>query len=226
MVFVHCVLVKHEDEKMVDKKREKEKIRLRGQLKLYIQWPSIVALLLVAMNVWVYIIDRRAGILMCIFVIIYIIMAGWLYLRSKSVILKDLVEFAAQYGIVQNTLLKELTVPYAILLNDGKAIWMNDLFKKILGGKPRRDVPISKYIPELNQSIFPKEIEDTVEMDVYYGDKEYKAELRRVSVEGFNDTGLLLQMPAEKEYFIAVHLQDVTELNQYIKANEEQGSFI
>ncbi len=222
MVFVHCVLVKHEDEKMVDKKREKEKIRLRGQLKLYIQWPSIVALLLVAMNVWVYIIDRRAGILMCIFVIIYIIMAGWLYLRSKSVILKDLVEFAAQYGIVQNTLLKELTVPYAILLNDGKAIWMNDLFKKILGGKPRRDVPISKYIPELNQSIFPKEIEDTVEMDVYYGDKEYKAELRRVSVEGFNDTGLLLQMPAEKEYFIAVHLQDVTELNQYIKANEEQ----
>ena len=222
IVFVHCVLVKHEDEKMVDKKREKEKIRLRGQLKLYIQWPSIVALLLVAMNVWVYIIDRRAGILMCIFVIIYIIMAGWLYLRSKSVILKDLVEFAAQYGIVQNTLLKELTVPYAILLNDGKAIWMNDLFKKILGGKPRRDVPISKYIPELNQSIFPKEIEDTVEMDVYYGDKEYKAELRRVSVEGFNDTGLLLQMPAEKEYFIAVHLQDVTELNQYIKANEEQ----
>ena len=93
IVFVHCVLVKHEDEKMVDKKREKEKIRLRGQLKLYIQWPSIVALLLVAMNVWVYIIDRRAGILMCIFVIIYIIMAGWLYLRSKSVILKDLVEF-------------------------------------------------------------------------------------------------------------------------------------
>lgn len=159
---------------------------------------------------------------MVFFVLIYIIMAGSLYLRSKTVLLKDLVEFAAQYGIVQNTLLKELTVPYAILMSDGKTIWMNDLFREILGTKPRRDVPISKYIPELNRSIFPKEGKDTIEMDVYYRDREYKAELRQVSVEGFNDTGLLLHMPAEKEYFIAVHLQDVTELNRYIKENEEQ----
>ena len=207
---------------MLEKKNEKEKIKLRGQLKLYIQWPSVMAVLLVAMNVWVYMIDKRAGSLMVFFVLIYIIMAGSLYLRSKTVLLKDLVEFAAQYGIVQNTLLKELTVPYAILMSDGKTIWMNDLFREILGTKPRRDVPISKYIPELNRSIFPKEAKDTVEMDVYYRDREYKAELRQVSVEGFNDTGLLLHMPAEKEYFIAVHLQDVTELNRYIKENEEQ----
>jgi c-di-AMP phosphodiesterase-like protein len=207
---------------MLEKKNEKEKIKLRGQLKLYIQWPSVMAVLLVAMNVWVYMIDKRAGSLMVFFVLIYIIMAGSHYLRSKTVLLKDLVEFAAQYGIVQNTLLKELTVPYAILMSDGKTIWMNDLFREILGTKPRRDVPISKYIPELNRSIFPKEAKDTVEMDVYYGDREYKAELRQVSVEGFSDTGLLLHMPAEKEYFIAVHLQDVTELNRYIKENEEQ----
>ncbi len=207
---------------MLEKKHEKEKIKLRGQLKLYIQWPSVMAVLLVAMNVWVYMIDKRAGSLMVFFVLIYIIMAGSLYLRSKTVLLKDLVEFAAQYGIVQNTLLKELTVPYAILTSDGKTIWMNDLFREILGTKPRRDVPISKYIPELNRSIFPKEGKDTIEMDVYYRDREYKAELRQVSVEGFNDTGLLLHMPAEKEYFIAVHLQDVTELNRYIKENEEQ----
>ena len=207
---------------MLEKKNEKEKIKLRGQLKLYIQWPSVMAVLLVGMNVWVYMIDKRAGGLMVFFVLLYIIMAGSLYLRSKTVLLKDLVEFAAQYGVVQNTLLKELTVPYAILMSDGKTIWMNDLFREILGTKPRRDVPISKYIPELNRSIFPKEAQDTVEMDVYYGDKEYKAELRQVSAEGFNDTGLILHMPAEKEYFIAVHLQDVTELNRYIKENEEQ----
>ena len=59
-------------------------------------------------------------------------------------------------------------------------------------------------------------------MDVYYEDREYKAELRRVSVEGFSETEQLLELPAEREYFIAVHLQDVTELNRYIKENEEQ----
>ena len=120
---VHFVLRRHEDGIMLEKKNEKEKIKLRGQLKLYIQWPSVMAVLLVAMNVWVYMIDKRAGSLMVFFVLIYIIMAGSLYLRSKTVLLKDLVEFAAQYGIVQNTLLKELTVPYAILMSDGKTIW-------------------------------------------------------------------------------------------------------
>ena len=163
-------------------KKEKEKIQLKGQLKLYIQWPAIMAILLVIMNIWVAVIDRRVGLLMCAFVLIYIIMVGILYIYSKSIIMKDLVEFAAQYGIVQNTLLKELAVPYAILLDDGKAIWMNDQFEKVLGEKLKGEAYISRYMPELNKSIFPKKVNDKVEMDVYYGDREYKAELRKVSV--------------------------------------------
>lgn len=202
--------------------KEKKKVRLKGQLRLYMQWPAIMALFLAAVNIWIYKIDRRAGALMFIFLLIYIVMVGILYLYSKSIIMKDLVEFAAQYGVVQNTLLQELAVPYAILLEDGKAIWMNSRFEEIFGKKPKGEAYISKYIPELNKNIFPKEENDVVEMDVYYGDREYKAELRRVSVEGFSETEQLMELPAEREYFIAVYLSDMTELNQYIKENEEQ----
>ncbi len=35
-------------------------------------------------------------------------------------------------------LLRELSIPYAILLDDGKAVWMNDEFEAILGGKAKR----------------------------------------------------------------------------------------
>ena len=41
-------------------------------------------------------------------------------------------------------------------------------------------------------------------------------------MEGFSDTEEVLQIPKEKEYFIAVYLNDVTELNAYIKENEDQ----
>lgn len=209
---------------MVEKKKEKGKVqlKLKGQLKMYIQWPAIMALLLVAMNIWIYKIDRYAGLLMLVFVIIYIIMIGILYFYSKSIIMKDLVEFAAQYGIIQNTLLRELAVPYAILLDDGKAIWMNDQFEAILGGKPKGEAYISKYIPELNKNIFPQKVNEKVVMEVYYEDKEYEAELRKVSVQGFSDTEQLMEMPKEKEYFIAVYLKDVTKLNKVLKENEEQ----
>ncbi len=202
--------------------KEKQKVELKGPLRVYMRWPAAMAVLLLAMNIWIYRIDKRAGTLMFIFVMIYIIAVGIMYLYSKSLVMKDLVEFAAQYGVVQNTLLKELAVPYAILLEDGKTVWRNDQFEKILGEKNLKEPYLSKYIPELNRSIFPKEENDVVEMDVYYEDREYKAELRRVSVEGFSETEKLLKLPKEREYFIAVYLQDVTELNRYIKETEEQ----
>lgn len=202
--------------------REKQNIRLKGQLKLYMQWPAIMSLLLVAMNIWIYRIDHKAGAMMFVFVFIYIIIVGIMYLYNKSVILKDLVEFAAQYGIVQNTLLKELAVPYAILLDDGKLIWTNKAFDKILSSKVKGEANLSRHMPELNQSIFPKEENDIVEMEVHYEGKKYRAELCRVSVEGFSDTEKILELPEEREYFVAVYLQDVTELNQYIQENEEQ----
>lgn len=202
--------------------KQNGKVRLTGQLKLYMELPAVMAFLLAALNIWIYRLDRRAGFLMLFFVLIYIFMVGYLYIYSKSIVMKDLVEFAAQYGIVQNVLLKELAIPYAILLDDGKAVWMNEQFERVLGGKPKGDAYISKYIPELNVSIFPRQEGDVVEIEVYHADKEYRAELRRVSVEGFAETEKLLEMPEEKEYFVAVYLQDVTELNRYIKENEQQ----
>lgn len=207
---------------MKENKKVQLKVQLKGQLRLYMQWPAIMALFLVAVNIWIYKLDRRAGTLMFIFLLIYIVMVGILYLYSKSVIMKDLVEFAAQYGIVQNTLLRELSVPYAILLEDGKAIWMNDKFEEIFGRKPKGEAYVSKYIPELNKNIFPKEEDEIVEMDVYYENREYKAVLRRVSVAGFSETEQLMELPEEREYFIAVYLNDVTELNVCKKENEEQ----
>ena len=202
--------------------KEKQKIRVKGQLRTYMQWPAILGIFLIGMNVWIYRMDHKAGLVMSAFVLLYIIMAVLLYVYTRTMLMKELVEFAAQYGIVQNTLLKELAVPYAILLDDGKVIWMNNQFLKILGGKIKGDAYLSKYLPELNRSIFPQEENDIVHMDVYYNERQYQAELRKVSVEGFSETERLMEMPEEKEYFIAVYLQDVTELNQYIKANEEQ----
>ncbi len=202
--------------------KEKQKVRLKGQLRLYMQWPAIMAALLIGMNIWIYKLDKKAGGVMSLFLLLYIVMVGVLYLYTKSLVVKDLVQFAAQYGIIQNTLLKELAVPYALLLEDGKTIWMNDQFEKILGGRPKGDAYISKFIPELNKSIFPSAANDVVQMDVYLKDKEYQAELRKVSVSGFSETEQLMELPEEREYFIAVYLQDVTELNSYIRANEEQ----
>ena len=202
--------------------KDKQDIQLKGQLKLYMQWPAIMSVLLLAMNVWIYKIDHRAGFIMLIFVLIYMLIVGALYFFNRAVILRDPVEFSAQYGVVQNTLLKELSVPYALLMEDGRILWVNDEFNAIFEGEGKVSGSLAKYIPEINRSLFPKEEDQKVQREVRYEDREYLAELRKISVKGFSDSEQLMEMPKEQEYFIAVHMQDVTERNEYIRANEEQ----
>ena len=99
---------------------KKNNIRLNGQLNLIMLWPAIATILLVGMNVWVYGIDVKSGMFMSVGVLIYGIVAITLYFYNKSRFLAEMVEFAAEYSIVQNKLLKELGVPYAILQADGR----------------------------------------------------------------------------------------------------------
>ena len=75
-----------------------------------------MTLFLIAMNIWIFWIDKKAGIVMGVFVLVYAACVTVMYFYSKSLVLADMVEFAAQYSVVQNTLLKELSIPYAILL--------------------------------------------------------------------------------------------------------------
>ena len=194
-------------------------MRLKGQLRMYMQWPLIMTILLLAMNIWMYMTDQKAGLTMTVFVIIYAMIVGLLYFYNRSLILADLIQFSTQYKGIQNTLLKELTVPYAIILEDGHILWKNDRFSEIVDG---REKFIQKIIPELNKGIFPKDDETRNELEITYKQRDYQVELRRISLEGFSESERMLQIPKEKEYFIALYMRDVTELNSYIRENEDQ----
>lgn len=194
-------------------------MRLKGQLRMYMQWPLIMTILLLAMNIWMYMTDQKAGLTMTVFVVIYVVIVGLLYFYNRSLILADLIQFSTQYKGIQNTLLKELTVPYAIILEDGHILWKNDRFSEIVDG---REKFIQKVIPELNKGIFPKDDETRNELEITYKERDYQVELRRISLEGFSESERMLQIPKEKEYFIALYMRDVTELNSYIRENEDQ----
>ena len=144
-------------------------MRLKGQLRMYMQWPLIMTILLLAMNIWMYMTDQKAGLTMTVFVIIYAMIVGLLYFYNRSLILADLIQFSTQY-----------------------------------------------------KGIFPKDDETRNELEITYKERDYQVELRRISLEGFSESERMLQIPKEKEYFIALYMRDVTELNSYIRENEDQ----
>ena len=110
----------------MEKKNESNSdIRLKGQLKNYMQWPLYMDVLLIIVSIFCCVLDMRRGLLLLMLVLIYTAILSIFYIFNQPLIIKDLMEFASEYGDVQKTVLKELTFPYALIMEDGRIVWTN-----------------------------------------------------------------------------------------------------
>ena len=91
-----------------------------------------------------------------------------------------------------------------------------------MGPGLRPDTYLSKYIPELNRSVFPKEEKEKVRLEVSYMGRDYTADLCRVPVAGFSRKEPILEIPEGKEYFVTLYMHDITDLNQAVAEIEDQ----
>lgn len=195
------------------------KIKIKGQLKFYMQWPMILTVLLVFMDILVFTVDRKAGGLVSIFVAAYVLIVVFLYFHSRAVIMNELISFATQYGQVQKTLLKEFIVPYALLDYNGKILWMNDAFAALSGKNRRYRKSVTNLFPELSKDKLPTERE--AEVTFQYEEKDYRAVMRPISIQRLLEESGLVE-PEGNNDLTALYLFDETELNQYIRQKEDE----
>ena len=194
-------------------------IKIKGQLKFYMQWPMILTVLLVFMDILVFTVDRKAGGLVSIFVAAYVLIVVFLYFHSRAVIMNELISFATQYGQVQKTLLKEFIVPYALLDYNGKILWMNDAFAALSGKNRRYRKSVTNLFPELTKDKLPTERE--AEVTFQYEEKDFRAVMRPISIQRLLEESGLVE-PEGNNDLTALYLFDETELNQYIRQKEDE----
>ena len=200
----------------------KKDIKLKGQLRLYVRWPLYLTVLLIAMNVWIYVISPYAGMVMAGFVAVYAVIAGVLYVRNKPVIYTELVSFATRYGQIQKNLLKELVLPYALLSEDGRIIWMNQQFMKITDKGPAYSRSISTIFPQIGRTLLPNEENPHTETELVFGPADYRVDMKLITLEERIESSHLVSALEFEGSLIAVYLFDVTEINRYIRENQEQ----
>lgn len=206
----------------------KQKIKLRGKLKSYLRWPIFLTLLLVCMNISIFIINREAGFVMSIYVALYLIMALVLYFQKRPSILAELVQYAAEYGQVQKQLLKELSIPYAVLDTEGRLLWGNNEFLDLIVNEKAAKRSITNIFPSVNRGTLP-----TIEADgiihITHNDRNYKIVMRRIIADNFiddfgwgNNTDIDPENSNGTNALIAMYLYDETEITAYIRENKEQ----
>ena len=200
----------------------KKNVKLNGQLRLYVRWPLYLTLLLIGMNVWIYFVSHEAGMIMAVFVVIYAAAAGILYVSNQPVLYTELVSFATHYGQIQKNLLKELVLPYALLTEEGRIIWMNRRFMEITGKGKEYSRNISTVIPELSRKLLPTGDQSHTSVEFRYGESDYRADMKLIHMDEDMKNGHLTSTVEFEGSLIALYLFDITEINHYIRENQEQ----
>ena len=133
----------------------KNSIKLKGRMKSYLQSSLYLGFLLMAVNVLIYFIDYRAGVVLSIFIVLYISIILYMMFYNKPVIMNELVSFATQYGQIQRRLLRDLELPHALLDEAGKVIWTNIAFERLVHQEKGYRKSVTTLFPSITRDKLP-----------------------------------------------------------------------
>lgn len=199
----------------------KKNIKLKGHLKNYMYWPLMLTILLVFLNIPMYFWDKRAAGSVTIFLVIYFIIVTLSYQKNKPILFRELINFATQYGTVQKKLLNEFEIPYALLDYNGRILWVNEKFKEITGKDKTYHKSISTIFPGITKELIQQD-EFVENVNMVWEDYNFRVEMSKIYFEEMTENSAIVSVEETEQYLTALYLFDETELNNYIRQNEEQ----
>ncbi len=185
--------------------------------------PFWLLLILVATNAGVYAVHRRAGLLMMVGLVIYVIVQLVIYYRRSDAILREMITFAAQYGQIQKQLMRDFPVPYAVVDEGGTLLWTNRAFQELTGRDYRSyQKPVKGLFPVLTSDRFPDAGQETV-LETEYDGKDLRIEISSLVMDSMIEGSEILEKMDDDHVFIySLLIHDETELRSYIRRYEEE----
>lgn len=202
-------------------------VQLKGKLKAYLMAPMALAILLAAMDVWIYFLSIKAGLVGTVFVAVYFLVAWLSYRYNKTAALNELIDFATQYGTVQKRLLNEFEIPYGLMDSSGKLLWMNQAFSELTGKEKQYHKCISAIFPPITKELIAKHDEQDIMLE--WGDQVLRASVKKVFFEEMLAENSKVSGKRSgkgsgrqtEQYLAVAYLYDETELQKYIRENED-----
>ncbi len=198
----------------------KEKVKVRGKFRLYLQWPLYLSALFIIMGLFVGLVSVKAGIIVSSFTVVYVGIALWIYFSRKRGIAAAMVEFAASYNQMQLQVMNEMLVAYAVADENGRLLWMNREFVRIMGGEKSAPKNLLTLFPEIKREQLGTG-GDVVTLHSSYGDRNYRIDLHQVSVTRTEEGEDALPAVFDSEV-TAVYLLDETQTLKYMQQINDQ----
>lgn len=197
----------------------RQDVKLKGKLKGYTQTPLVLTALFGAMDVWMYVLNIKAGVLGSVFVGIYFFVMLFVYWRNKPILMNELIDFATQYGTVQKRLLNEFEVPYAVMDATGKLLWMNRQFEALSEKNKGYHKSITTIFPQITRELMEKE--DELELVVEREECVYRASVHKIHFTDILHESSSIELTEKVQYLQVIYLFDETQLTRYRVENQE-----
>ena len=204
----------------------KHKVKVRGRIKAFMWTSLLLGILLAILNIYIYTLEVRAGIIVTGFLLIYIAVDVIYFVNSSHRIVYELVNFATSYGQVQKQLLKNLDIPYAVLDETGRLIWVNSSFEKLVGKGQDYKKSITSIFPSITKDKLPGNDVDFSEneFEIKYNAGDYLVKLKKIPLKEMMDANNLVETDEDYEGFlIAFYLYDNTALKIALHEIDDQS---
>ena len=195
-----------------------QEIKLKGKLKVYILTPLVLTFLFLAMDIWMYFLNVKAGVFGTVCVVIYFAVVMIMYRYNRPLVLNELINFATQYGTVQKRLLNEFEIPYALMGASGRLLWLNKAFSKLTGKEKQYNKSIATLFPELTREHMEKA--DEQDFQVTLDGRIFRASVKKIYFkDALSEHGAVVAAD-DSQYLLVIFLHDETELNRYVQENK------
>ena len=202
----------------------KKRIRIKGRLRTFTRFSIYLGFLLLAIDLAVFMVNVTAGFLLLGYAFVYFAITLSLYFYNKPILMNELISFATEYGQIQRKLLRDLEIPYALLDDSGKVIWMNIAFENVVHQPKGFNKSITALFPTITRDKLPGEDgADEIQYDLQYEDADYIAKFRRISLKGMAEHSDMIDSEGYDGYLIAVYLFDETALHIALQEVDDQS---
>ena len=199
-----------------------KKLKFKGSMKQFMRWPLYLTILLIWLDILIFMVSVKAGILATLGIVVYIVAALLLTRFHRPLILNDLIAFANQYESLEKRLLDDLALPYAIMDTNGRMIWSNRVFAELTGKEQLYNKHITTIFPEITPDKLPvPEKQEITEMSTSFGDRIYRVSMQLVTMKDVVNEARILENVDADINLVAMFFYDETELQEYIQKNED-----
>ena len=198
-----------------------EKRKVRGNFRIYLQWPIFLSVLMVLLTAAVGAVSLRAGIIVSFFTLIYIGIALWIYFSRRKGILAGLIAFSQAYDKSKSKFLEEMLVPYCVADIAGRILWMNQEMEAILGDDKATIKNITQMFPDVTKEMLATGGE-TVSIHSSFKGKKYRVDMKEIHTEEAQAAAADCGLDEENSLVTAIYLIDETQMLLYKQQINDQ----